>query len=152
MPSYTVGLQHLDPVPLAAVRRQVKQSELSRVVPEGCGLVWSVLHAQQAKAGRNIAIYWDNMIRLDVGVELYAPFEERGEVVRSATPAGPAAVAIHYGPYGGLGAAHRAIRAWCEANHHKLAGPNWEIYGHWQEEWNADPSRIRTDVFYQLTR
>jgi hypothetical protein len=22
------------------------------------------------------------------------------------------------------------------------------IYGHWQPEWNADPSRIRTDVFY----
>ncbi len=30
------------------------------------------------------------------------------------------------------------------------AGPNWEIYGHWQPEWNTDPLRIRTDVFYQV--
>jgi hypothetical protein len=31
-----------------------------------------------------------------------------------------------------------------------LAGPNWEVYGHWQDEWNSDPSKIRTDVFYLL--
>jgi hypothetical protein len=33
----------------------------------------------------------------------------------------------------------------------QLAGPNWEIYGHWQNEWNKDPSQIRTDVYYLLT-
>jgi hypothetical protein len=32
-----------------------------------------------------------------------------------------------------------------------IAGPNWEVYGHWQPEWDADPSLIRTDVFYQVT-
>jgi hypothetical protein len=26
-----------------------------------------------------------------------------------------------------------------------------EIYGHWENEWNADPSRIRTDVYYLLS-
>jgi hypothetical protein len=31
-----------------------------------------------------------------------------------------------------------------------LAGPNWEIYGHWLDEWNNDPAKIRTDVFYLL--
>ena len=43
------------------------------------------------------------------------------------------------------------VRAFCDANHHRLAGPSWEIYGHWLPEWNADPSRIRTDVFYLLS-
>jgi hypothetical protein len=33
---------------------------------------------------------------------------------------------------------------------HRLAGPNREIYGHWKDEWHADPSQIRTDVFYQV--
>jgi hypothetical protein len=42
---------------------------------------------------------------------------------------------------------HEAIREWCEANHHKLAGLNWELHGHWQEAWNLNPSLIRTDVF-----
>jgi hypothetical protein len=31
-----------------------------------------------------------------------------------------------------------------------LAGPNWEIYGHWIDEWNSDPTKICTDVFYLI--
>jgi len=31
-----------------------------------------------------------------------------------------------------------------------LAGANWELYGHWLDEWNSDPSKIRTDIFYLL--
>src|SRR4030095_215394 len=33
---------------------------------------------------------------------------------------------------------------------HMLTGISWAIYGHWDERWNADPSKIRTDVFYLL--
>ena len=148
MTSPVVQLLQLESVPLAVIRRQVSSSELSRVVPECCGLVWNTVRAQQAKAGRHVAIYWDGKIRLEVGVELAGPFAEDGEVVRSATPAGAVASATHFGPYGGLGTAHDAVRRWCKANNHRLAGPNWEIYGHWQNEWNTDPSRIRTDVYY----
>jgi effector-binding domain-containing protein len=83
-------------------------------------------------------------------VELYGPLIEDGEVVLSATPAGAVASITHLGPYRGLGAAHDAIRQWCIARNHSLAGPNWEIYGHWKSEWNTDPSQIRTDVYYQL--
>jgi effector-binding domain-containing protein len=151
MTSYAVQLQRLDSVPLAVIRRQASASDLARVVPECCGLVWDVVRAQDAQAGRHVAVYWDGSIRLEVGVELYGPFTEQREVVRSATPAGAVASATHFGPYGGLGAAHDAVRRWCRANNHHLAGPNWEIYGHWQAEWNADPSRIRTDVYHLLS-
>jgi effector-binding domain-containing protein len=102
------------------------------------------------KAGRHVAIYWDGSIRLEVGVELQGPFVEAGDIVRSATPDGSVAWVTHLGPYSGLGAAHQAVREWCKTRHHRLAGPNWEIYGHWQPAWNDDPSRIRTDVFYQV--
>jgi effector-binding domain-containing protein len=151
MTSYAVQLQQLGSVPLAVIRRQVSASELARVVPECCGLVWNAVRAQQVPAGRHVAVYWDDGIRLEVGVELHGPFAEQGEVVCSATPAGAVALATHFGPYGRLGAAHDAVRQWCKANNHRLAGPSWEIYGHWQEEWNADPSRIRTDVHYLLS-
>jgi effector-binding domain-containing protein len=147
-----VQLQQLNSIPLAVIRRQARPSELSRLVPECCGLVWNEVRAQQAKAGRHVAIYWNGDIRLEVGVELLGPLAEHGEVVLSATPAGAVASAAHFGPYNGLGAAHDAIRQWCKANNHSLAGPNWEIYGHWQPEWNTDPSQIRTDVYYQLAR
>jgi effector-binding domain-containing protein len=146
-----VELQRLESVPLAVIRRQATASELARVVPECCGLVWNVVRAQQAQAGRHVAIYWDASIRLEVGVELQGPFTEHGEVVRSATPAGMVALATHFGPYGGLGAAHDAVHQWSRVNHHRLAGPKWEIYGHWQPEWHTDPSRIRTDVCYLVS-
>ena len=151
MATYEVQLRRLESVPLAVVRRQARASELSRVVPEYCGLVWNVVRGQQARGGRHIAIYWDDAIRLEVGVELLSPFTDAGEVVHSATPAGAVASTTHFGPYGGLGAAHDAIHQWCKSNNQRLAGPRWEIYGHWLPEWDQDPSRIRTDVYYLLS-
>jgi len=151
MTPYAVRTERRESVPLAVIRRQARRSELSRLVPECCGLVWNAVRAQQVKAGRHVALYWDGSIRLEVGVELHEPFADRGDVVCSATPGGLVATAALFGPYQGLGGAHDAVRQWCAANHHQLAGPSWEIYGHWQQEWNADPSRIRTDVCYLLT-
>jgi effector-binding domain-containing protein len=147
----SVELQRLGSVPVAVIRRQARPSDLARIVPECCGLVWEAVRAQKVKAGRHVAIYWDGSIRLEVGVELHGSFIDSGDVVCSATPAGSVASATHFGPYGGLGAAHDAVRTWCREHNHQLAGPSWEIYGHWQPEWNDDPSRIRTDVFYLLS-
>jgi effector-binding domain-containing protein len=151
MPPYTVHFERLESLPVAVMRRDARQSDLPRVVPEICGLVWNALKAQQIRGGRHVAIYWDGTIRLEVGVELNKPFDERDGVVRSATPAGPVAWTTHLGPYGGLGAAHDAIRRWFKDNGRKAAGPSWEIYGHWQREWDTDPSRIRTDIYYLVS-
>lgn len=148
--SYVVQLDRLPSVSLAVIRHQTRSAGLARVVTESCGLVWEAVRVQGTRAGRHVAIYWDDSIRLEVGVEIHGPFVEQGAVVRSATPAGIVASATHFGPYGGLGAAHGAVRQWCHANGHRLAGPHWEIYGHWLPEWNSDPSRIRTDVHYLL--
>ena len=113
-------------------------------------MVWTFTRERNLPAGRNVAVYRDGSIRLEVGVELAVPFEEDNGVARSATPAGPTAFVTHIGPYDQLGLAHSAVRNWCTSNGHRLAGPNWEIYGHWQAEWNANPSKIRTDIFYQV--
>jgi len=150
--SLSVTLSHADAIPLAVVRRRVRRSELASVVPQSCGLVWDFVRRRALKGGRHVAIYLNGQIDVEVGVEVADPFDEEGDIVRSSTPAGTVASAIHFGPYQGLGAAHQAIQAWCAAHGHRLAGPNWEIYGHWQPEWNADPSRIRTDVVYQVAR
>ena len=106
--------------------------------------------AKLTGAGRHVALYWDDEINLEVGVELETPSAGHGEVVGSATPAGAIATSTHLGPYGRLHEAHRAVRRWCANHGYQLAGPNWEIYGHWTDEWNADPAKIRTDVFYLL--
>ena len=122
------------------------------MVPQSCGVVWDFVRRRALKGGRHVAIYLNGEIDVEVGVEVAEAFEAGGEIVRSSTPAGAVASAVHFGPYQGLGAAHQAIRLWCAANGHQATGPNWEIYGHWLPEWNADPSRIRTDVFYQVAR
>jgi effector-binding domain-containing protein len=149
--SHDVRLENHPAQALAVVRRRASAQELSRVVPAACGTVWSALRALKVTgAGRHVAVYWDCAINLEVGVELATPFAGDGEVVASATPSGPVAITTHYGPYQRLHEAHEAIVQWCASNGYRLAGPNWEVYDHWRDEYNSDPSKIRTDVYYLL--
>jgi len=147
---YPVDVRRVPSLPTAVISRRVRKDELSRVVPECCGLVWNALKADGKRGGRNVALYREAGAVVEAGVELQTPFAPTGEIVLSELPAGPVAATVHFGPYGGLGAAHDAVQQWCAANGHKLGKVCWEIYDHWREEWNGDPSRIRTDVFYQL--
>jgi len=116
----------------------------------GTPSAFATVRAQNLRGGRNVALYWDGGIRLEVGVELAVAFETDGEVVPSHTPAGQAATVTHFGPYAQLGGAHEAIREWCQTHGYRLVGPSWEVYDHWQDSWNSNPSGIRTDVFYQV--
>jgi effector-binding domain-containing protein len=148
---YPIRLEQQSSRPIAVVRRRAAQNQLSKVVPEACGLVWNVIKSQKVPgAGRHIAIYYDSQINLEVGVELEAPFAGHGEVVGSSTPAGTVATTTHLGPYGMLHQAHQAIEQWCKSNGYQPTGVNWEVYGHWQNDWNTDPSKITTDVFYLI--
>src|SRR4051794_4179540 len=146
-----VRLEQCSSRPLAVVRRRASSQELARVVPDACGTVWGVVRAQGiAGAGRHVALYWDDQINLEVGVELDTPFAGHGEVVGSATPAGAVVTSTHFGPYALLHEAHQAVRDWSAKHGYQRAGPSWEIYGHWIDEWNTNPAKIRTDVFYLL--
>jgi effector-binding domain-containing protein len=133
--------------PLAVVRRQATLAELSRVVPLACGVVWNAIKAMKVVgAGRHVAVYLDDKINLEVGVELGTPFPGHGEVVASSTPAGTVATTTHIGPYQQLMHAHHAIHRWCEENSRTPVRPCWEVYAHGSD----DPTKIRTDVFYLL--
>ena len=148
---YDVRLDQFTSCPLAVVRRRASLQELAKVIPDACGTVWGVVRAQNVRgAGRHVALYWDDVFNLEVGVELTGPFAGHGEVIRSATPGGTVATAVHFGPYNRLPEAHQAIRQWCAKCGYALVGPNWEIYGHWKDEWNSDPTKICTDVFCLL--
>src|SRR5437868_4454670 len=91
------------PRPLAVVRRRASLQQLPKVVPDACGVVWGVVRSRQIKgAGRHVALYLDDQINLEVGVELEAPFAGHGEVVGSALPAGTVVTTTHFGPYNRL--------------------------------------------------
>lgn len=148
---YSIRLEQFPGRPLAVVRRRATMRELGRVIPEACGTVWNILRAHQIKgAGRHVAVYLDEVLNLEVGVEMDGPFGGQGEVVGSSLPAGLVATTTHLGPYQRLGEAHEAIQRWCAANRREPIRPCWEIYGHWIDEWNTEPGKIRTDVYYLL--
>jgi effector-binding domain-containing protein len=145
--SNQVELKQVPATPLLVVRRTAPQSQLSRVVPDACGVVWNFVRAHEiTPRGRHVAVYLNGNIDMEIGVEVAATAVGGGDVILSATPAGNVATATHWGDYRGLGGAHQAILQWCDANGHRRAGPSWEIYGHMGD----DPSKVRTDVFYLL--
>jgi hypothetical protein len=75
MVEYNIRLEHVSSRPLAVVRRRAALQQLSKVVPDACGIVWNVMRTQKvAGAGRHIAVYLDDQINLEVGVELDRPF------------------------------------------------------------------------------
>jgi len=148
---YDIQLTTAEPSPIAAVRSRVAPGELSRFVPAACGEVWTFIRAAKLpNPGRHVAVYLDRQGTVEVGAEVAAPFTGNERVVCSQLPAGRVVTAVHYGPYPRLGDAHRAIGEWCEQHGHVRTGICWEIYGHWDESWNKDPSKIRTDVFHLL--
>lgn len=146
-----VRIERVPARPIAILRLRVQRHELSRVVPESMGVVWNLLRNAGIRGGRNVAVYLDGAITLEVGVETDVPIASHARLTASSTPAGLVATATHMGPYERLGDAHGAILAFCKANGHALAGPNWEIYGHWRPEWKDNPALIRTDIFYLLS-
>jgi effector-binding domain-containing protein len=95
-------------------------------------------------------LYLDAQGLVEVGAEVSAPFTGNDRIHCSHLPAGRVATTVYFGPYAQLGNAHTAIRRWCANHKQRYSGVFWEIYGHWEESWNTDSSKIRTDVFYQL--
>jgi effector-binding domain-containing protein len=149
---YPIQLQTLpSPQPTAVVRRRADLRDLPKIIPDACGAVWNMIRALQIKgAGRHIALYLDNHINLEIGVEMESPITSSGELIGSSLPTGPVATTAHFGSYQQLANAHDAIRDWCAKNGHTIAGPNWEVYGHWEDDWNKNPLKVRTDLFYLL--
>ncbi|HET7232872.1 MAG TPA: GyrI-like domain-containing protein [Longimicrobium sp.] len=99
--------------------------------------------------GQNIFLYRDGAdgeVEVEFGVGVAAPFRTAGPVRYVELPTGPVATATHGGDYGRLGETHAAVITWCRAHGHTLAGPRWEVYGH----WNPGEAQPRTDVFYLL--
>ena len=98
--------------------------------------------------GKNIVLYDEHSdeMEIEAGVEVSESIQAVDSVVPSVLPSGRLAKTLHKGSYADLHKAHQAIKDWCEDNGRQLAGPNWEIYGHWSD----DESKLETEVYYLL--
>ena len=149
--AHQIELTNSEPIHTAVIRSRVQPRELSRFVPAACGEVWSFIRsAGLPRPGRHVALYLDAQGSVEVGAEVAEPFIGNDRVHCSQLPAGRVASIVHFGSYTRLSEAHTAICQWCAEHGHRLTGISWEIYGHWDESWNADPAKIRSDVFYQI--
>lgn len=148
--SYRIDLTDAKPIITAVIRSRVSASELAKFVPAACGEVWSFIQsAGLPRPGRHLALYLDDGF-VEVGAEVSESFTGNERIHCSQLPGGAMATTVHFGPYGRLKDAHAAMREWCARNGRRFSGVSWEIYGHWEESWNTDSSKIRTDVFHLL--
>jgi effector-binding domain-containing protein len=111
--------------------------------------VWAFVRSSGLKAGRNVMVYLDDVPNVEVGVEVTGSFEQGERVVASALPTGRAARAVDHGPPSpeGIGAAHAAVRRWCEANGERTTGVRWEVYAHWRDD---APEAFETEIYWLL--
>ena len=147
---YQIELTDSKPIVTAVIRSRVAPQELARFVPAACGEVWSFIRgAGLSRPGRHTALYRQDGC-IEVGAEVSERFAGNERIHCSQLPTGTVATTVHFGPYGRLGDAHSAIDEWCANHGRQFSGTSWEIYGHWEEDWNNDSSKIRTDVFHLL--
>jgi effector-binding domain-containing protein len=138
---------------LLAVERTTTLKKLGPVFMESFETVDAHLKAHSIPAtGHRVGFYQN--VRMEsgdmtfdcvIGVEVPDSAPEGDGVKLHQTPAGPAATATYWGDYSDMHAVHEAIQEWCQANGRNF-GDNWEVYG----DWNDDPAKRRTDVFYKL--
>jgi hypothetical protein len=136
--------------PVAGVRAQVPRGRVGQEFGRHLDQVYAAARAGAVVLdGQNIFIYreaTDQRLTVDFCAGVMAPFVAVGVVMPLETPSGVAAMTTHHGDYGALGRANAAILDWCRAHGRVLAGPSWEVYGHWHD----DPAQLRTDVYYLL--
>jgi hypothetical protein len=135
---YAVQAQQAPELPIQIVRGRATKATL----PGEIRKLFDEFYAGfRGKGGLNIVFYPGSGMAGEFEIGCGVQLETGGN---AATPAGLVATMVYFGPYHQMGPAHEAIHRWAREGGHKLAGPSWEVYGHWSD----DPAELRTDIFY----
>jgi effector-binding domain-containing protein len=141
-------------MPFLFVRRQASQSELSTVLAECFGIVFSHCMTKGLEmAGFPLARYpvVGPLLTVEAGVPLKAPAKPEGEMEYLELPGGPAVFAVHGGPYDQLGDTHAGILRWMQEQKLRVAGPHWEWYVT-DPGQQPNPDDWRTHIYYPLAK
>ena len=141
--------------PALVIRRRIAPSDIAAALGQCLPGVFA--HAQRAAiplAGPPFARYVEmgrGLITIEGGMPVATPTPGEGEIEAIELPAGPAAVAVHVGPYEKLPDTHAAIEAWIESEGLRTGGAPWEVYVTDPAE-HPDPADWRTEVIWPLSR
>lgn len=152
-PSSKIELRVLRGHSTATMRADVPQSELSLGMGVALRTVREALERQGiAGTSAPFARYhaFGEQVDFEAGVMVDTPIAPDGDVKPSALPAGPAAIAIHAGPYETLGGTYEALQRWLEASpDYSANGGPWELYLT-DPSAEPDPGKWLTEVIFPL--
>jgi AraC-like DNA-binding protein/effector-binding domain-containing protein len=153
MPALSLERRDLPSTPVVFVRFRRARHELPAAIAEGAGR--SYLHAQSAGlaiVGHPYTRFLSTgpgLLTFEVGVPLAKAGAGAGEVEAGVLPSGPAACAVHSGPYDGLPETYAALERWMEAEGLRPSGPPWEAYLTDPAD-HPDPADWRTEVCWPI--
>ena len=140
----------VEPHRIAAVRMRTTLANLGKTIRQGLNQVWPDIIE---RSGLNVVLYHPSEptglgheFEIETGVQVAPGFVAKPPVYLTATPGGRVVTAAHFGPYEQLKNTYDAIDAYVRGHGLKLAGPSWEVYGHWHD----DVAKVRTDVFFPI--
>jgi effector-binding domain-containing protein len=151
-PSSNIELRVLQPHQVASVRQEVSQALVTQSLGQCFRQVREALAEQGvATDGSPFARWhtWGEHVDMEVGLIVPQAITAAGEVKPSELPGGPAAIAVHAGPYEGLRATYDAISAWLTRAGREASGGAWEIYLT-DPSAEPDPTRWLTEVIFPL--
>ena len=151
-PSSKIELRVLRAHHTAVVRETIGQNDIPTAIGRMFQLVTEALHRQGVEpSGSPFARYhsFGDTVDLEAGVPVPTPIQPDGTVVPGELPAGPAALAVHAGPYEGLAGTYAAIEAWLASTGRTASGGPWEIYLT-DPSAEPDPTKWLTEVIFPL--
>lgn len=153
-PSSKIELRVLRSHHTATLREDVAQDD----VPEAIGRMFQTVRDALAKQGVEsdgapFARYhsFGDKVDLEAGLMVATPIQLEGDVKPAELPAGPAAIAVHAGPYESLGATYDAMERWLAASPHKPNGGPWELYIT-DPSAEPDPRKWLTEIIFPLQK
>jgi AraC family transcriptional regulator len=135
------------------IRRSMPFTQLQANMGECFGTLYG--HGQKAGlaiAGQPIARYVSTgpgLWTVDFAMPLFSPAPGDADMQAGFLPKGPAAFAVHMGPYDLLAETNAAIQRWIEAEGFSTNGAPWESYVT-DPGQTPDPADWRTEVYWPL--
>ena len=153
-PTSKIEIRTLVAKETATVRETVARDD----VTETLGRTFQAVHAALSQqgiepSGSPFARYHEfgNSVDLEAGLPVASAIQPEGTVKPSQLPAGPAAIAVHVGPYEGLSATYDAISTWMQQAGRAASGGPWEIYLT-DPSTEPDPAKWLTEILWPMRK
>lgn len=150
--SYIFQIIDTEELSVLAVRREVRLEELPAIAG---GIFQEVAGYIAAKGeepvGPAIIGYFSvspDRLEVEIGFPSKGDLPGKGEIIRTAVPAGKKAQAFHKGSYAGLGPVYEVLLAFLREKGHEPAGISYEYYYNSPED--VPESELLTKVEFLL--